>query len=139
MTQEKSKGVRGEKKETWENKLLERGSEERAEEEKTAGGKKNKGGNPLIRTCKQRQLSCESQEQDNSVTNYYCEHGSIQHKHPCVLLRRWVTLKIRCHRLPCFSSSKRRSVKNKQRETERPPPLILFTAQISCPVGKSRS
>lgn len=39
VTQGNQKVCEG-KKETWENKLLERGSEERAEEGKTAGGKK---------------------------------------------------------------------------------------------------
>lgn len=77
--------------------------------------RKSANGNPLIRTWKQQQLSWESEEQQKDVTDNYCEHGSIQYKHPCVLLRRRVTLKIRCHLFSCFSSSKRQSVKNKHR------------------------
>lgn len=77
--------------------------------------RKTANGNPLIRTWKQQQLSRESEEQQKDVTDNYSEHGSIQHKHPCVLLSRWVTLKIRRHLFSCFSSSKRQSVKNKQR------------------------
>lgn len=50
VTQGNQKVCVGEKKETWENKLLERGIEERAEEGKTAGGKKIRGENPLIGT-----------------------------------------------------------------------------------------
>lgn len=98
-------------------------------------GRKAGNGNPLIRTWKQQQLSWESEEQQNNVTDNYCVHGSIQYKHPCVLLRRWVTLKIRCHRFSCFLSSKRRSVKNKRRGKRLFFFFTVYSAAIS-PSGK---
>lgn len=86
-------------------------------EEKQSEGKRRKStnGNPLIRTWTQQQRSRESEEQQKDVTDNYCEHVSIQYKHPCVLLRRRVTLKILCHLFSSFSSSKCQSVKNKHR------------------------
>lgn len=89
--------------------------------------KKSANENPLIRTRQQQQLSRESEEQQKDVTGNYCEHGSIQYKYPCVLLRRRITLKIHCHLILCHS------VKNKHRGNIL---FFLFTAQLSCPVGR---
>ncbi len=94
--------------------------------------RKTRNGNPLIGTWKQRQLSRESEEQQKDVTDNYRVHGSIQYKHPCVLLRQWVTLKIRCHLLACFSSSKRQSVENKQRKQT----LFSVYSEAIMPGGK---